>query len=146
MSFLFSYVKANPLDWDSVATNNRISAMLVKADVVASITPEMLSTNDLPVDCEPDGPGYTAGFNGSGRRLVTGRTVVVDDANNVALLNADAMEWVGIDVGSVGALVVLLGGPDAALLIALIDEPPFPVDTGGGTLRFTFPSGMVVVS
>ncbi len=103
-SFMFNEAKKEflngTLDWDS----QNFKAMLV----TSGYTPDKddIFVSELGAN-ELSGSGYVAGFNGAGRVVITGKVVSKDDTTDRAYLDCDDVSWVGINAGTIRALVII---------------------------------------
>lgn len=128
-------------DWDT----NAYKVMLVTATYTFDPDHAVLTsiTNEL------SGTGYTGGFGGSGRKALTA-SVVQDDANDRAELDAVDISWTAINAGIIGALIVIreVTSDADSIPIAYIDNAAqLPLTTNGsdvnvvwnaeGVLQFT---------
>lgn len=82
---------------------------------------------------ELSGTGYTAGFNGSGRKTLSSKTVTKDDTNDLAIFDAADITWTGINAGTAAyAAVIKENTSDSdSPVIAIIDLSPDVVTNGG---------------
>lgn len=92
------------------------------------------------IDAEVSGTGYVAGYGGSGRKALASKTITVDKTNDRSDFDAADITWTGIDVGDVGAAVLVvedaLGvtGNDTETRPVMFDDTNFPVTTNSGDL------------
>lgn len=92
------------------------------------------------IDAEVGGTGYTGGYGGSGRKQLQSKTITVDKVNDRSEFDAADVTWAGIDVGEVGAAVLIvedaLGttGDDTETRPVMFDDTNFPVTSNSGDL------------
>lgn len=86
-------------DW----VTDTFKVMLLESGYTPDKTHEFVS--DL-VAFEASGTGYTGGFNGSGRKSVTGKTRVIDDPYVVCGAD-DMLTWTALDLGTLVAGVII---------------------------------------
>lgn len=127
-------------DW----VNDTIVCMLIEAGYTPNpdhATLDMGGATD-PVDVELAGTGYA-------RKVLTGKVVTQDDANDVVFFDADDITWTAINAGTpVAAIIYKRVGVDDTtpaddILIAYIDSG-FPVTTNGGDMTLQFSSSGVI--
>lgn len=90
------------------------------------------------VDDEVSGTGYTGGFGGAGRKTLANKAVATSGTEIV--LNADAVQWDGIDVGNIdGAVLVKEVTNDAdSIVIGYMPFTTQPYVSDGSTLLLDF--------
>jgi hypothetical protein len=91
---------------------------------------------------ECSGSGYSRGFNSPGRRALSSKTVVVDNASNSVKYGAANLSFLTVSVGTVGAIIIIQEVTTDAdsLLIAYIDAAT-PQLTNGSTMPANFEDG-----
>jgi len=119
-----------------------IKTMLVTSQYTPSRTDLVVDAggaND-PVDAEINVTGYTRGWGGAGRKTLTGKGVVVDQAANRAEFSAGDLTWTALGTGAtIAAMLVIKEGVSndtTSRLIAYLDVTDTP--TNGGDISFTF--------
>lgn len=88
---------------------------------------------------ECSGIGYTAGWGGSGRKVLTGKSVVRVDGSDYATLLADDLLYAALNVGRVGYVAIVKAVTSDALsplLGVLAFETPAQTDSGDWTLAW----------
>jgi hypothetical protein len=91
-----------------------------------------------PSNYEVAGTGYIGGWEGSGRRTVTNKSVIKDTNTSKTRLFGDDVLWNPINVGPVGGVVLFREGEESdetSLLIGYTNEGGFPILTDGGELQ-----------
>lgn len=95
--------------------------------------------NDV-VDAEINVTGYTRGWGGSGRKALTGKSILVDQPNNRAEFSAANLTWTALGTGTtIAGMVIVKEGVSndtTTRLIAYLDPTDTP--TNGGDIAFTF--------
>lgn len=101
---------------------------LVKTSYVPSkddATAAAITAHELGVE------GYAKGFGGAGRKVLAGKAVTQDDANDRATWTATDPTWVALATGeTIGGAVLIRESVDDAgsLLVAWIDLPDTPTN------------------
>lgn len=104
--------------------------------------------NDF-VDHEVSGTGYAAGYNGSGRQLLSSKTLTVDLANDRWDFDAADITWTGINVGAVAGAVLLIedhlgaAGNDTQTRLVAHYDTNFPATTNGGNFTVQSPNDLI---
>ena len=126
------------IDLDNAA-DTAVKVMLVQNtytpdrdhDFVSSITSG--TTKELT-----GGTGYTGGFGGSGRKALTGKTIVKDNATDKAYWDATDSSWNAINSGTIGYVVVIrevTADSDSPILV-IIDVPDTATNGSDLTLQW----------
>jgi hypothetical protein len=91
---------------------------------------------------ECSGSGYSRGFNSPGRRTLSSKTAVVDNAINSVKYGAANLSFLTVSVGTVGAIIIVQEVTTDAdsLLIAYIDAVT-PQLTNGTSMPVLFQDG-----
>ncbi len=92
-----------------------------------------ISANEL------SGTGYTAGFGGSGRKTLAGKTVTQDDTNDLAVFDANDVTWTAINAGTVAYAAVVkevTSNADSPVLAVLDVSPDVATNGGDWTLQW----------
>ena len=86
------------------------------------------------------GSSFTAGFNGTVRMLLTGRSVFSNSTSNQAEFRAADVSWKSANIGVAHAFLVLRQQTNDANspVIAYISTGGFPITTNGGNLVISF--------
>lgn len=119
-----------------------IKTMLVTSQYTPARTDLVVDAggaNDA-ADAEINVTGYTRGWNGSGRKALGTKVIVVDQANNRAEFSAANLTWTALGTGAtIAAMIVIKEGVSndtTSRLIAYLDVTDTP--TNGGDVAFTF--------
>lgn len=136
-SFMFTPAKVAFAKGQEAWDTNTYKVALVTASYVASTAHQYASVFS---GFELSGTGYAAGFGGSGRKTLTGASVVSNDASVRAELVGPSTTWTTISAGCAAACVILreLTSDGLSPLIAFIDTGGFPVNTNGGDFAIKF--------
>ena len=87
------------------------------------------------VNEDASGTGYNAGFSGSGRKTLSGKTVTQNDTDDRTEFDHDDFLWPAIDAGIVLAAVYYKEGTsDADSELIMYTAPDDAINTGGGDL------------
>ena len=97
------------------------------------------------------GTGYTGGFSGSGRKELTSKVAVQDDAGNRGYFNAANISYPSINVGVVAAIGIYreVSSDADSVIVGFIDTGGLPITTGGGDLNInwsTSPAGILQIA
>jgi hypothetical protein len=95
---------------------------------------------------ELSGTGYVAGFGGAGRKTLTGKLVVTNDALNQTEFKADNPLWSAINAGTAKAAVIIqeVTSDADSIPLAYIDSATERATTGVD-LPVQWPNGIVFV-
>lgn len=89
--------------------SNTIQVMLVDDTYVGNADDDLVddgSAND-PASKEIAVTGYTAGFGGTGRKTLAGKTITTDDANDRVEFDANDVTWTALGAGAtIGAIIL----------------------------------------
>lgn len=98
---------------------------------------------------ELSGTGYTAGFNGAGRKTLASKTFTANDTGDFAYFDAADSTWSAINAGTINRAIVIKEVTDDtdSILIACLDSTSFPLATNGGDITLSWnASGLVLGS
>ena len=56
---------------------------------------------------ENSGAGYAAGFGGSGRKTLSGKTLSIDDTNDIVVFDCSDVVWPGLLCGTVAYIAIV---------------------------------------
>lgn len=134
-SFLYNKAKAEILRGNIPWVSSTLKMMLVTASYSPNPDHDFVSSasgNEL------SGTGYIAGFGGSGRHTLTGKTVTEDDSNDRAVADADDVTWLAINAGTAAAGIIIkeVTSDADSILVAYMDIAD--VATNGGDLSLQF--------
>jgi hypothetical protein len=106
--------------------SDTLQVMLVDATYTGDADNDWVDdgTANDPASHEIAVTGYTAGYAGTGRKTLAGKTLTVDDVNNVVIFDATDVVWTALGAGATIGAVILYkrGASDAASqLIAKFD-------------------------
>lgn len=120
------------IDWDGDTIKVMLVGETYTPDKDHNFVSEVVST-------ELSGTGYE-------RKSLENKTVVQDDVNDVAKVDADDITWESIQAGTAKGMVVYKQGSSDtdSILIAYIDEGGFPVVSNGGDLIMEFHSNGII--
>lgn len=148
MSFVYNKAAEELADGTINLLSNTIKVMLVTSQYTAARTDLVVDAggaND-PVDAEINVTGYTRGWGGAGRKTLTGKSVLVDQAQNRAEFSAGNLTWTALGTGAtIAAMLVIKEGVSndtTSRLIAYLDVTDTP--TNGGDISFTFNSEGII--
>jgi len=148
MSFVYNKAAEELNNGTIDLLNDTIKTMLVTSQYTAARTDLVVDAggaND-PVDAEINVTGYTRGWGGSGRKDLTGKGVVVDQAGNRAEFSAGNLTWTALGTGAtIAAMLIIKEGVSndtTSRLIAYLDVTNTP--TNGGDVSFTFNSDGII--
>jgi hypothetical protein len=148
MSFVYNKAAEELNNGTIDLLNDTIKTMLVTSQYTASRTDLVVDAggaND-PVDAEINVTGYTRGWGGAGRKDLTGKGVVVDQAGNRAEFSAGNLTWTALGTGAtIAAMLIIKEGVSndtTSRLIAYLDVTNTP--TNGGDISFTFNSDGII--
>lgn len=91
---------------------------------------------------------YTGGFNGSGRKLLTAKTINEDDVNDLAYFDAADVTWTSLGVGAtIGGTVIVreLTADSNSILIAFMDLTDTATNGGDITVSWNV-SGILKIT
>ena len=131
--------------------NDEIKVMLVNPEFLPDPDMEFVDDGTLisPINFEVDGTGYESGNMGSGRLILGGKSISQDNNTDKARFFASDLIWNPINVGLVGAAVMIREGitdDTESLLIAHIMSGGFPQNTDGGQLDLRWsPTGILAL-
>lgn len=127
-------------NWDTT----EFKAMLVTTGYVPN--PDHIYVSSASI-YEIDGTNYTKGYGNSGRILISGKNIAIDDISNIVFMKSDPAVWASIDAGEVGAMLIVVesGGSDAtSRLVEYCTSTNLPMLTNGGDLRLSWSiSGLI---
>jgi len=148
MSFVYNKAAEELNNGTIDLLNDTIKTMLVTSQYTAARTDLVVDAggaND-PVDAEINVTGYTRGWGGAGRKDLTGKGVVVDQAGNRAEFSAGNLTWTALGTGAtIAAMLIIKEGVSndtTSRLIAYLDVTNTP--TNGGDVSFTFNSDGII--
>lgn len=148
MSFVYNKAAEELASGTIDLLGDTIKTMLVTSQYTASRTDLVVDAggaND-PVDAEINVTGYTRGWGGAGRKDLTGKGVVVDQAGNRAEFSAGNLTWTALGTGAtIAAMLIIKEGVSndtTSRLIAYLDVTNTP--TNGGDISFTFNSDGII--
>jgi len=148
MSFVYNKAAEELNNGTIDLLNDTIKTMLVTSQYTAARTDLVVDAggaND-PVDAEINVTGYTRGWGGAGRKDLTGKGVVVDQAGNRAEFSAGNLTWTALGTGAtIAAMLIIKEGVSndtTSRLIAYLDVTNTP--TNGGDISFTFNSDGII--
>jgi hypothetical protein len=112
--------KSEVLNGGIALLTDTIKAMLVGPSYVFSLAHSVVT--DLGA-VEISGTGYAGGFGGTGRKALASKTVTKDTVNHRAFFDAADITWVGLNAGTVAAIVLIKEVTDDAhsKLLAYVD-------------------------
>jgi hypothetical protein len=90
---------------------------------------------------EASGRGCLGGFGGSGRKYLTGASIIEASAFVPTRLCGPTLTWPGINAGTIGGIVIARewsSDADSPLILFLDTGGYFPIVTNGGTLTVSF--------
>ena len=137
-SFIYNKAKKLFLDGTLNWPGQTYKAMLVTTGYAASADHDFVSS---AVGGELSGTGYVGGFAGAGRKTLTSKVVTESDADDRAYIDCDDIQWVGINAGTIHAVVVIqevTSNADSRLIAFLeltADQP-----TNGGDVTIVIPT------
>ena len=120
-----------------------LKAMLVTQGYIPDPNQKFVDDGTIisPNQFEVAGTGYVGGFGGSGRKLISNKSVIRDTETFRIRLFGDNVSWSPLAVGIVGGILVIREGTTSsdsdsnALLIGYTNEGGFPIPTDGGELQ-----------
>jgi hypothetical protein len=130
---LYEIFKQN-LDLES---STPFKAMLVNEDF--TFAADDVNVSDIVAN-EWSGTGYTGGFNGSGRKTITG-TLTQDGAGGIIKWDgADPSQWTSLNGDDIQGVVIILEitNDAASLLICFIPNTGGDQTTNGSPITFQF--------
>ena len=91
---------------------------------------------------ECSGSGYSRGFNSPGRKALSSKTALVDNATNSVKYGAANLSFDSLSVGTVGAIIIVqeVTSDADSLLVAYIDTAT-PQLTNGSLMPANFENG-----
>lgn len=92
------------LSGDVDLRDDTIKVMLLNSTYTPVATANFIS--DISA-VELSGTGYVAGFGGSGRRALAGKTLTEDDAAGVSIFDASDLAWTGITAGTAKTAAII---------------------------------------
>lgn len=116
---------------ETVLLTDTIKVMLVGPG--ATFDPDDNFISDLTG--ELSGTGYVAGFGGSGRKTLQGKSFTEDDATDYAYLDGNDLVWVAINAGTAAAAVLVREMSSDADSVLLAFIPFSNITTNGGDLN-----------
>ncbi len=135
---IYNRGKARILAGTTLLASSTIKAMLVSAGFAFDPADNFVA--DV-VAAEASGTGYTGGFAGVGRKLMTTPVVTEDDDDNLASLGCASFAWTAINVGEVDGIVLFHEITSDALspLISFHTLSAGGLVTDGGNIALTIP-------
>lgn len=124
-----------------------IKVMLVNSSFVADrINMEFVSSADA---YELSGAGYSGGFGGSGRIILSGKQLTAD-SNGIVHLIADPVNWPLINAGTINSFLIIkenTSDNDSYLLLTLTTDilTNLPLLTQGSAVSLSFGSGGIAL-
>jgi len=126
-SMVTDYAKA--LFWATQGSDSRVDLkndsfkmMLVTSSYTPTATHKYVA--DLtPGSNELSGTGYVAGFNGAGRKALTGNAVAPDNTNHVGYFSTSSPTWAGLNCGTAKYAVIIkeVTSDAASIIVAIVD-------------------------
>lgn len=128
--------KYDVMSGDTVLLASGIKCMLVNSGYAFNADHNFVSdvvANEIGVS------GYTGGFNGAGRKVLTAKTVTEDDGNDWAYFDAGDLTWTtlatGVTIG--GAILIRELTTDAnSVVLAFMDLTDTPTNGGDITISW----------
>lgn len=122
------------LDWDS----QTFKAMLVTSSYSANPDHDFVSSASA---AELTGTGYTAGFNGAGRVVLTSKAVNESDSDDRAYVDCDDVAWTGINAGTIAAMIIIREvSTDANSYLVAYLQLSAAQPTNGGDVTIVIPT------
>lgn len=123
----------------NIQSDALVKAMLVTSSYVANRDNDFVEegVNDAN-EHELSGTGYTAGFGGSGRKVLASKTITVDKANDRIEFDCADIVWTAINAGTPSQMLIIRElTNDLGTALLSHHDSGFPVTTNGGDLTVT---------
>lgn len=149
-NFVYNLAKKLILDGTLNLLNDTLKVMLVNSNYTPNpdhTYADMGGAAD-PVDCEVDGANYVRGWGGSGRIVISSKTLEIDNTNDQVKFKGSNPTWAAINVGTIaGAILIKEGASDdtQTVLIAWFDSG-FPITTSGSDVTIKWSDNGIILA